>query len=286
MLANIVELPKPHLDARLFGARRISALTDESLFERTGLRIAFTARGGGVSEAPYDSLNLGSHVDDDLSAVEVNRALLLEALGAADAPLLVPSQVHGDEAVEVTSADAAAVEEARRHAAAGADILVVGAPEVVALLCFADCVPVIVAAPSGRFAVAHAGWRGAVAGVAGKAARLVAAREAAETGVDERTAASTLNAYLGPHIRACCFETGADVREQFVQRFGAEVAPDAHHVDLARAITRDLEQAGVQPSRIADAGVCTVCHSDEYFSYRASGGRCGRHGAFAVLQKG
>lgn len=286
MPANIVELPKPHLDARLFGARRISALTDQALFERTGLRIAFTARGGGVSEAPYDSLNLGSHVDDDLSAVEANRALLLEALGAADVSLLVPNQVHGDEAVEVTSVDAAAVEEARRRAAAGADILVVDASEVAALLCFADCVPVIVAAPSGRFAVAHAGWRGAVAGVAGKAARLVAAREAAVTGTDERTAASMLNAYLGPHIRACCFETGADVREQFVQRFGVEVAPDAHHVDLARAITRDLEQAGVQPSRIADAGVCTVCHSDEYFSYRASGGRCGRHGAFAVLQKG
>ena len=99
-------------------------------------------------------------------------------------------------------------------------------------------------------------------------------------------AAAALNAYLGPHIHAECFETGADVRARFVDRYGADVAPDGRHVDLARALACDLGGAGLAAERIADAGACTACRPDDYFSYRASGGTCGRHGAIAVLQKG
>ena len=217
-MASAATLPVPHLDARLFGARRLSALTDEALFERTGVRIAFTGRAGGVSEGPYAALNLGGHVGDDPAAVARNRELLLEALGAGEAALVVPSQVHGDEIVEVASAEPGAVEAARARALEGADGLLVDVPQVAALLCFADCVPVVLASPTGRFAVVHAGWRGAVAGIAGKAVRLLAARDAAELGIAPSSAAAALNAYLGPHIHAECFETGAEVRARFVDR--------------------------------------------------------------------
>lgn len=278
-MAKREQLPHPHLDARLLGARRVPALVDERLARQTGVRIAFTGRAGGESRPPYDALNLGAHVGDDPASVARNRAILLEAAGAPDAALVVPNQVHGTCGVVVGAADAGSVERARAEAAEGADYLAVEAAGVAALLCFADCAPVIIVSPTGRFAVAHAGWRGAVAGIAGAAARHLARLDAVDLGPD---AARAYNAYLGPHIRSECFECGSDVVRRFEEAFGPEAAPDARHVSLAAAVTADLVRAGLEAQRIADAGVCTKCQSDAYFSYRASGGVCGRHGALAV----
>lgn len=272
------QLPIPEITARRFGARCLPALTDDALYERTGVRIAFTGREGGVSGAPFAELNLGNHVGDDAGAVERNRALLLEALDAADVPLVVPSQVHGDNVVELAAASPEALAVAREAARAGADAIVAHVARVAVLLCFADCVPVIVVSPTGRFAVAHAGWRGVENGVAAKAVRALVCADAAELG--ER-AASEYNVYVGPHIHAECFETGFDVRKRFEDRFGSSCVPDERHVDLLEALTLGLEEAGIDRARVADAGICTACSSDEYFSYRASGGTCGRHGAIA-----
>ena len=275
-MAATQHLPIPHLSARLFGARRLPALTDEALFGQTGIRIAFTGREGGVGEGSYASLNLGSHVDDHPAVVLENRGLLLKALDADDAQLIVPNQVHGDRVVFV--GHAGDVDGARRQAAEGADALVVAAANVAALLCFADCVSVVVASPTGCFAVAHAGWRGVMNGVAAKAVRLLAAEDAPSLGPG---AAASYNVYVGPHIRSCCFETGQDVLDRFVERYGGACAAGGRHVDLLAALTACLQQAGIAPERIADAGVCTSCSHDRYFSYRASGGVCGRHGAIA-----
>ncbi len=277
------QLPIPQITARRFGARCLPALTDDALYERTGVRVAFTGRAGGESMGPFAELNLGAHVGDDPAIVAYNRELLLEALGAADAALVTANQVHGDDIVEVGSADARTLEKARARALRGADGILVDAPRVAALLCFADCVPVIVVSPTGRFAVAHAGWRGVENGVAAKAVRALARADAAELGED---AASGYNVYVGPHIHASCFETGADVRKRFEDRFGSSCIPDERHVDLLEALTVGLEEAGIDRARVADAGVCTVCSCDEFFSYRAAGGICGRHGAVAFRKAG
>ena len=271
-------LPYPRLGLRAFGPQAIPLFTDEALLARTGVRVAFTGRSGGVSEGPYAELNLGGHVGDDPQAVSRNRGLLLAALGAPGLPVVVPNQVHGDELVEIDGAQADRVEELRRRAQQGADGLVVTTAGVAALLCFADCVPVVVVSASGRFAVVHAGWRGVLNGVAAKAAGRLAALDAPLLGSG---AARELNVYVGPHIHAECFETGADVCARFVERFGAACAPDERHVDLLCALTAGLVEAGVDAARIAEAGVCTMCSADGYYSYRASGGVCGRHGALA-----
>ena len=185
--------------------------------------------------------------------------------------------------VELDDASPEALDAAREAALAGADALVATVPGIAALLCFADCVPVIVVSPTGRFAVAHAGWRGVENGVAAKAVRALARADAAELGED---AASGYNVYVGPHIHASCFETGADVRKRFEDRFGSSCIPDERHVDLLEALTVGLEEAGIDRARVADAGVCTVCSCDEFFSYRAAGGICGRHGAVAFRKAG
>lgn len=266
------QFPFPVLDALPLGAHRLVALTDEALFEACGVRVMFTGREGGVSAGAYSSLNTGSHVDDDPVAVERNRRLVLEAAGAPDAPLVVPNQVHGTNFVNVPSAEG--VRAAMAEAAEGADGVLVDVPGVAALLNFADCLPLVIVSPSGRFAVAHAGWRGAVAGIAGKAARVLAEGDACEPG--------EFNAYIGPHIRSECFEVGEEVAARFAAEFGNAVLEDERHVSLAAAVAADLVRVGFDARRIADCGICTKCHSDRYYSYRASNGECGRHAAFAV----
>lgn len=278
--------PRPHLAQRDFEG--IPVLTDDALADALGVRIAFSGRAGGVGAPPYDGLNLGSHVGDRIEDVRANRAALLGALGAGEASLVVPNQVHGTDLVTIASADARSVDEAAAAAAEGADGIVVSAPGVAALLCFADCVPVIVVSPTGTFAVAHAGWRGAVAGIAGKALAEIARLDAAAAGEGEAFAARIAresNAYIGPCIRRECFEVGPDVRDRFVLAFGGACAFGERNVDLPAAVAVDLVRAGADPNRICDAGACTVCAPDVYFSYRASGGTCGRHGAIAFRRK-
>ena len=276
-MAGALMLPLPQISN--VNLKQVPVLTDERLLLCAGVRIAFTSRAGGVSEGAYTSLNLGDHVQDDPACVARNRSRLCDALGAREERLVVPRQVHGCDLVEIGSSDAASIERARAAAGEGADGLVVTCAGVPALLCFADCVPVIIVSPTGAFAVVHAGWRGAVAHIAARAVRALAEADA-RAGVPDTTFG--MNAYLGPHIRSECFECGEEVVSRFRAEFGEACVPDARHVDLSTALTRDLVDAGMNPERVADAGICTVCARDEYFSYRAQGGVAGRHGAFAV----
>ena len=295
-MAVTQQLPNPTLRARLFGARCIPALTDEALFEQTGVRIAFTTREGGVSEAPYASLNLGAHVGDDLAHVQQNRARVLEALGAPAERVIVPNQVHGSNLVEVTSADPAALTRVQALATEGADGVVVTCADVSALLCFADCVPVILVAPNGMFAVVHAGWRGVMARIAPAALNELA--NAAFAPKDSAPAAGTApnsadceafkhacNIYIGPHICQSCFETSEELAHQFADTFGTSCVPDSRHVNLTEALRVSLVEAAADPARIVDACACTKEHADTYYSYRAEDGVCGRHGAIAYKKE-
>lgn len=278
---NCENLPAPQLDARLFGARPLSMLTDDGLYEQCGVRIAFTGRFGGVSGGAYSELNLGAHVGDALDDVMENRRLLMEALGADDMPLLVPNQVHGDVVELVDSCTAPTLVRLQQRMAQGADAVAVTCENVGALLCYADCTPVIIVSPLCSFAVVHAGWRGVVADIAVKSLERLAAECHCNTSAEVKRFASACNVYIGPHIRSECFEVGGEVVAQFSDRFGVSCITDDRHVSMAEALRTDLIAAGVSADRICDAGICTMCNPDAYYSYRASGGTCGRHGAIA-----
>ncbi len=241
------------------------------------VRFGFTERTGGVSQAPYASLNLGTHVGDDARAVAENRRRALDALDAgayADA-LLVPNQVHGDHVAIVDRADDASLEQVRVEIAAGADAIVCVVPRVPVLLCYADCAPVILICPGG-FAVVHSGWKGTYAGIAGTAARALA--DAAGC------APAEVSAYLGPHIRGDEYEVSRELIERFIERFGPAVASAGPRLlDLSVAIRASLVAAGVGEDAIVDTGCSTMSELDRFFSYRAEGGVCGRHGALAVM---
>ena len=273
-------LPNPNLTLREMAG--IPVLTDDALFEACGVRMAFSGRAGGVSAAPYNTLDLGDYVGDDPQAVAENRARVVAALGGEGYPVVVPKQVHGTRVVQVANlGDAARAQEDARE---GADAVVVTCAGVAAQLSFADCLPLVVVSPTGRFAVIHAGWRGALAGVASAGTRALAEADAQ---AGEACDPSTFNAYIGPYIHEECFETGGDVVDQFVERYGEGVLSPQGRVDLSRVVTTDLASVGVSRDRIVDCDICTVCSCEDYYSFRAApDGVCGRHGALALRVTG
>ena len=281
MFKRAPRLDPPRLERRAFAVagsdEPLYVWTDEALFAKVGVGVAFAERAGGVSAGPYASLNTASHVEDDPACVQANRKRLAGALGLSGVPIVIPKQVHGDRVASLSAASAQAVADFRDLVARGADALIVQVRGVAAQLHFADCVPLVVVAPSGRFAVVHAGWRGVENGIVGKAIHKLMLGEPG-LAVD----ASHVNVYRGAYIHAECFEVGPEVHDMFVERFGRSAAPDETHVDLGRALDVQLVHAGVDPARIADVDCCTVCDNVHWFSYRAQHGICGRHSALCV----
>lgn len=236
----------------------------------------FTERTGGVSRVPYASLNLGTHVGDDPDAVTENRRRVLAALGCeADMDaLLVPNQVHGDHVALVARGDTDELCAVREEIAAGADAIVCTAAHVPVLLCYADCVPVVLTAPGG-FAVIHSGWKGTFARISAKAARMLS--EAVQCPL------SAVSAYIGPHICGDEYEVSEELMARFDAEFGWHEAGKSRLLDLSHAIRQALEEAGVPAENIEDPGLSTVKSNDRFFSYRLEHGTCGRHGAVGVL---
>lgn len=258
----------------------VTVWTDAALRERAGLVVAFTERGGGVSGGSYESLNLAAHVGDDPRAVDENRRLLMAALGIAESrdALVCAEQVHGELVHVVTEEDAGR----GSHAGAGAppipetDALVTACPGVPLLMCFADCVPIVLAAETGgnpAVAVVHAGWKGSLAGLPGTTATRLAEHACCTP--------ESLIAYVGPHIGSCCY----NVDERRISLFGNTfdtIAAVGDNLDLSAAVRESLQGAGVPTEAIVEAGQCTSDHTERFYSFRTAS-VTGRHGAIAAI---
>lgn len=240
------------------------------------LRFGFTERSGGVSLPPYASLNLGDHVGDDPAAVAENRRRVLAAFGMEHLTerLLVPNQVHGDTVVELTQDGDDALDAVRARIAQGADAIVCTVPHVPVMLCFADCVPVILTCPNG-FAVVHSGWKGTYARIAGKAAEALSRAAHVEP--------CDISAWIGPHILGDEYEVSAELLHIFSLQFDKIGICEHNMLDLSSAIRQTLEEIGVRSCEIHDSRLSTLHLPTRFFSYRGEGGRCGRHGAVAAL---
>ena len=249
------------------------ALVSDRSTVAAGVTFCFTERTGGVSTAPFASLNLGLAGGDDPVAVAENRRRAMAALGAEDLleGLVVPRQVHGDEVVVVGPEGptcARALDE-------GCDAVVCTVPDVAVMLLFADCAPVVLTAPGG-FAVAHSGWRGTLAGIAARTARSLAGACGCAVG--------EVNAYIGPHIGPASYEVSEELLERFVARYGEAARAPRRRLDLAACIRAALDEAGADPARVVDCGLDTAALTDRFFSHRAEHGRTGRHAAIAFMR--
>jgi purine-nucleoside/S-methyl-5'-thioadenosine phosphorylase / adenosine deaminase len=241
--------------------RRRGALTVHEVGALDGLEVdAFvTGRDGGVSAAPFDSLNLGGHVGDDPACVEENRARVAAAAGVARDHLIVSHQVHGARAVLVD------------HGARdlSGDALVTEDPTIAICVLVADCVPVLLVGPEGaRVAVAHAGWRGLDAGV------LAAAVSFFEGPAD-------LRVLLGPAISGSRYQVGPEVARRFADVPGA-LAPDEGErarLDLRVVAAHQLVELGVRDDHVFVTR--EVTGEGEFFSDRAQR-PCGR---FALVAR-
>lgn len=223
---------------------------------RHGVDVSFHDRAGGVSVAPFDTLNLAYSVGDERPHVTENRARVASAVGWEVSALALGKQVHGADVIEVNEGRAAPV--------GYADVLVTRVPGVVVGILSADCVPVAIAGERG-VAMAHAGWRGLVAG-------------AVEAAID--AVGPVHAAWVGPSIHACCYEVSDDVTSAF-RAAGLPVAAE-DRVDPGRAAQHALRRAGVQEVVATDD--CTSCDA-RYFSYRRDG-LTGRQGSFIRMLAG
>lgn len=238
-----------------------------------GLYHAVLTRIGGVSRGPYATLNLGHGVGDDPAAVEENHRRALGPLGLDLDAVVSPWQVHGA-AVGVVGT------EARGTVLRETDALVTATPGVPLLMRFGDCAPVLLFDPARRaVGLAHAGWRGVVAGVVRASVETMAEGLGCEP--------SHIWAGIGPTIGPCCYEVGGGVAREVSAACpaGACVVRPVNgrvHADLPAAVEAQLRAAGVE--RIEHAGLCTSCRVDEFFSHRAEDGRTGRFGVVIGLE--
>lgn len=246
----------------------------ESLPQNGRLQHGVFSRRGGVSPAPFDSLNLSMSVPDEHDRVYANRRQVYGLFGRDTDTVVHAHLVHGNTVACVTQADNGVWVE---HV----DVLITGEPGCVLTMNFADCTPVVVYDPV-RHAVGlgHAGWRGTVADVAGVVVRALAA----EFGGDPADMLAT----IGPCIGPCCYEVGDEVTEAVHMAFAdpdtllPRITPEARaHFDLPEANRRQLAAAGVR--HIELSGHCTACRTDLYFSHRAEKGRTGRFGVVVAL---
>jgi len=239
----------------------VEAVSSDILSQVPGVRHGFFTRRGGVSDGIYASLNCGPGSGDQAAHVHENRQRVMRAMGfdpGGAAQLNTLAQIHSAHVVQLHRALSPG-----RHPQA--DALVTDVPGLVVGVLTADCVPVLFADTGGRVvAAAHAGWKGALAGIV---AATVGAM--AEMGAP----AQRIVACIGPSIQQQSYEVGSELRQRFVAEDSANHAyfhdsGQAGHFmfDLSKYVSHRVEAAGV--ARVDDLALDTYNGEQDFFSYR------------------
>ena len=256
-------------------AQGIRYLQFESLSRPEIVHAIFT-RQGGVSPAPWRSLNVGGTVGDRQERVAENRRRAIKALDLDPGSLYDVWQVHGKRVVNTDAPRPAHVPHER------ADAILTDKPGIALFMRFADCVPILLYDPIRKvIGLVHAGWKGTLLGTVSEAVDAMQNRYASKPG--------HILAAIGPSIGAHHYQVGPEVVTQVKNRFG-----DHHHsllisqngrvnLDLWAANHLLLEESGVR--KIELAGICTACSLEHWYSHRAESGRTGRFGALIALKK-
>ena len=232
-------------------------------------------RKGGISQSPWNSLNLGGNVGDDPKAVRCNHERMYAALALSERRACTVWQMHSVDVVMVTNPVRG------RRWLALADAMITDRADTPLAMRYADCTPLLFRDPvQGVIGVAHAGWRGTVSGMATHTI------QALTQAYDCKPA--NIQVGIGPGIGPERYQVGEEVVAAVQAYFGKvdglirrDPADGTAYLDLWAANKLDLERAGVEQIEIA--GICTAEHTDEFFSHRAEKGRTGRFGAVLSL---
>lgn len=244
------------------------------LFDRYGVPHAVFTRKGGVSPAPWDTLNLGGTVGDDADRVKENRERAFAVIGSTIEKSFDVWQVHSNEVIVVDTPklpDAAHLK---------ADAILTDKPGVTLFMRFADCVPILLFDKNkGVIGIVHAGWKGTIDRIVEAAIHKMKSVFASNPG--------DILAGIGPSIGGHHYLVGNEVLEEAklktpeIVNTAFEVINGKIYFDLWKANSRLLNINGVELIEIA--GICTACRLDEWFSHRAENGKTGRFGVFVHL---
>jgi YfiH family protein len=254
-------------------AGSVKYYTFDSL-ESAGVVQAVFTRCGGVSQAPFATLNTGGTVGDDPNAVAENRQRCFSALGREYSSMFDVWQVHSTEVVFADKPRPSGQPHQR------ADIILTDQPGVTIFMRFADCVPIFLVDPVRRVVgMAHAGWVGSVDRVPEVAVKAMVERYGCKP--------ANILAAIGPSIAVDHYPVGSDVIDRVKQSFDGKSDQllceyaDGIHLDLWKTNQFVLEEQGIR--QIEQARICTACHLEDWFSHRGETGKTGRFGALLAL---
>ena len=250
-------------------------------FDKLSIRHGVSGRLGGMSQHPFQSLNLGLHTGDKDEDVVANRQLFCHAIGINPDHIVTAQQLHSDNIKVITAEDVGKGAKSYDEAIPNTDALITNVSGLPLMLLFADCVPVLIVDPvQGVVGAVHAGWKGTVENIAGKAVL------AMQTNYGTKPEDCLVG--IAPSIGPCCYEVDEVVINKLKKQFEdweKLVRPngDRWYLDLWKANCMGLEQVGVKNRNIVVSGVCTACNHELFFSYRRENGYTGRLGAAIIL---
>lgn len=255
------------------------------------LTAGFTGRDGGVSAAPWASLNMGLHVGDLDESVIANRRLLADAVDWPYEAWTCAEQVHGNRVFQVTEADRGKGRASLTDVLKDCDAIITNVPDVLLASFYADCVPLYFFDPEhDAIALAHAGWKGTVQQIAEETIQAMVNNYGSEP--------QAILAAIGPSIGGCCYEVDGPVINQ-VQQLLAELgfqcesaesmlkqsANGKANLDLKEINRQIMIKAGILPIHIELTEYCTGCRRDLFFSHRKEGGLTGRMASWIGIRE-
>ena len=242
---------------------------------------AVFSRQGGVSLAPFASLNLSVSVPDEKADVYANRQRAYGIYGRDTDSVVHAHLVHGNDVTQVTQAN-------NGTWLPRVDGIITNQPDCALTMNYADCTPIFLYDPDHHaIGLGHAGWQGTVKDLPGSMVRAMVQSFGSNP--------ASLIAGIGPCIGPCCYEVGEQVitavhkqfpraDELFVEPMGGKrpfSSGNGPHFDMPEANRRNLANAGV--AQIELSGLCTACRTDLFFSHRAERGKTGRFGTIFIL---
>jgi hypothetical protein len=232
------------------------------------------SRLGGVSNKPFDSLNISLTVDDSSDDVLINRKIVCDSFGLDEKNLISANQVHGKKVVVID--ETAALNHETNRDIDNADGFITAVPGVALVMKIADCQAILMFDPVRKVAAAvHAGWRGLAKDISGEAIALMKKK----FGVKPEHLVVGVSPSIGP---CCCFFS--DPRKELSRDFEPYINMN-NTVDLWSFSTDQLKKHGVQSDHIEHARVCTMCGGGEkFYSFRRDRGVTGRFGTLIFLR--
>ncbi|MBE5040639.1 peptidoglycan editing factor PgeF [Ructibacterium gallinarum] len=251
-------------------------LQSEPLLRTNLVAHGFTGRLGGVSTGKITGLNLGFRVQDNPESVKANYRLVAEDLQLNFHNMVLAKQTHSDH-IRIVTKDDAGKGLTRQSDIEDTDGLITNLPEIPLVVFSADCVPLLFLDPKQKvIAAVHAGWRGTLKMIAGKAIQKMHQFFNCDP--------SNILAAIGPSIGPCCCEFDTTDASLFPSQYLSQQENNKVLVDLW-AMNRDqLIEHGVPSQNIDTSRICTICHANQYYSYRTHKERTGRQGAVIMLR--